>query len=161
ARCPMVWCWGRPAVILPEGFEDLEVDWDAVMAHELAHLRRRDHLWALMAEMLLCAMPWNPLSWAVRRCLGGVAGMAGGDWAVASATSAPSYADSLLVFAPVPRRAFAPAIVTRGGLSHRVSRILEGRGRRASRGLVIGAAVVASLGVSLAALARPRTARSV
>src|ERR1043165_661889 len=148
AGCPMIWCWGRPVVIVPAGFESLDVDWDAVMMHELAHLRRRDHAWALLAELLVCAMPWNPLAWAVRRRLFVLAEMACDDWAVRMARSAAGYADSLLAFAAVPRRALAPAIVTRSGLSRRIARILGGAvmESRVNRRIAVGAACIAGLG---------------
>ena len=46
-RCPLIWCWSRqPILVLPIGTIQRrdEVDWVGILCHELAHLRRRDHL---------------------------------------------------------------------------------------------------------------------
>lgn len=36
---------------------------DMVLAHEIAHWKRGDHLWAAFRSLLLCAWWWNPLVW--------------------------------------------------------------------------------------------------
>lgn len=66
---PMVWSgrW-RPCVLLPaglmEGLEAHQVRW--VLAHELAHLRRGDHL-VRWLECLGCVLFWwNPVVWWAR-----------------------------------------------------------------------------------------------
>ncbi len=67
---PFLWCGcGHPTVVLPthlcQQFEDRQVS--MILAHELAHLRRRDH-WVRAIELLVTAVYWwNPLAWAVRR----------------------------------------------------------------------------------------------
>ena len=50
-------------LLLPEGPDDAGIDWDGVFCHELAHWSRRDHLSTLAGEILVCALPWNPLAW--------------------------------------------------------------------------------------------------
>jgi beta-lactamase regulating signal transducer with metallopeptidase domain len=69
---PMAW-WagGRVTIILPAALaESLDADalrW--ILAHEVAHIRRRDHL-VRWVEWLACvAFWWNPLSWWARRHL--------------------------------------------------------------------------------------------
>jgi beta-lactamase regulating signal transducer with metallopeptidase domain len=48
-----------------------------VLAHELAHLRRRDH-WVRGLELVVSVLYWwNPLVWWVRRRLHAVEGNAG------------------------------------------------------------------------------------
>ena len=74
-RCPAIWCWGRePVLLLPEGPDDAGIDWDGVFCHELAHWSRRDHLSTLAGEILVCALPWNPLAWWSRSRLAELAG---------------------------------------------------------------------------------------
>lgn len=65
-KCPTVWCWGlHPAVLLPEKLiqnmspEDREV----IFMHELAHLARYDHIFALLIRLCGVFLFWNPLYW--------------------------------------------------------------------------------------------------
>lgn len=66
---PLVWCVGRhPVILLPtkmiQEFDRIQIG--MVLAHELAHVRRRDH-WIRFAEMLITVLYWwNPVVWAVR-----------------------------------------------------------------------------------------------
>lgn len=55
----------RPAVGLPAGFEvENSVErQEALLAHELAHLRARDPWWHLGADLLTAALWWQPLVW--------------------------------------------------------------------------------------------------
>ncbi len=67
---PLLWCLGRrPRVVLPlRGFDHKdEKKMALILAHELAHWRRRDH-WARGAELLVSVIYWwNPLVWLIRR----------------------------------------------------------------------------------------------
>ena len=60
----MSWGTRRPAVLLPQGAERWPTSrLEAVLLHELAHVRRRDCLTQLMAEVAV-ALHWvNPLAW--------------------------------------------------------------------------------------------------
>ena len=69
---PFVWsCFGRPRIVLPASIVSEMSDDELllVLTHELAHVRRRDHLvrwfdWAVVAWLW-----WNPLAWIARRGL--------------------------------------------------------------------------------------------
>ncbi|WP_420128523.1 M56 family metallopeptidase [Longimicrobium sp.] len=67
---PLTWGVARPCVLLPAGTEQWPADrLEAVLTHELAHVRRRDCAWRLVAEAA-CALHWfNPLAWAAARRL--------------------------------------------------------------------------------------------
>ncbi|MCH7701834.1 MAG: hypothetical protein IID37_09105 [Planctomycetes bacterium] len=68
---PMVWCGWGSRLILPAGLwgELDKVGRQAVVYHELAHLRRRDH-WVCWIESLIGLLYWwNPLVWLIRRRL--------------------------------------------------------------------------------------------
>lgn len=69
---PMVW-WigGRVRIILPaqlvERMSREEIRW--VIAHELAHVRRRDHCVRWLEWLACVACWWNPVAWWARRNL--------------------------------------------------------------------------------------------
>ncbi|MBK8269576.1 MAG: hypothetical protein IPK83_15250 [Planctomycetes bacterium] len=65
---PMIWFDGRPTLVLPETlWQELDdAGRKAVLFHELAHLRRRDH-WVCRIESLIGAIYWwHPLVWWIR-----------------------------------------------------------------------------------------------
>lgn len=129
-RCasPMIWCWRRrPVLLLPTC--DVELDGDeelaGVIAHELAHWRRRDHLTSLAIHCACCLLPWQPLLWKLRTRLAALAEDACDDWALEAGCSAPAYAEALLRLIPQPTPAMALAVVSGGaGLAGRIRRIL-------------------------------------
>ncbi len=69
---PLVWCFaGRVRVVLPEALADeLKVrDLQMVLAHELAHIKRRDHLVRWIEWVACVCFWWNPITWWARRNL--------------------------------------------------------------------------------------------
>ena len=67
---PFVWCAGhRATIVLPEQRlrEPDPRGLSLILAHELAHLRRRDH-WVRGVELIVSVVCWwNPLVWLIRR----------------------------------------------------------------------------------------------
>lgn len=66
---PMVWCGRGVRLLLPVTlWEQLDGDGRrAVLCHELAHLKRRDH-WMLWVDQVAgCVYWWHPVVWWVRR----------------------------------------------------------------------------------------------
>ena len=69
---PFVW-WtgGLPKVVLPnaaiERFEPTDIR--MVLAHELAHIRRRDHWVRWLEWAASVAFWWNPIVWLARHCV--------------------------------------------------------------------------------------------
>jgi beta-lactamase regulating signal transducer with metallopeptidase domain len=96
---PAVCGLGRPVLLWPDGLDRRlpEAGVRAVLAHELAHLRRRDH-WVRWLELLAGVLHWwNPVFWLVRRRVRAQAELACDAWAVG--------------LFPQARRAFAEALL--------------------------------------------------
>lgn len=51
----------RPAIYLPQGMSEEEARW--VLAHEKAHLKRKDHWWKPLGFLLLAVYWFHPLCW--------------------------------------------------------------------------------------------------
>jgi len=69
ARVPgALGCW-RPAVLLPDGLSaQLNAsELEAILAHELAHILRRDNLWAAAAHAIVAVFWFHPLVWWLER----------------------------------------------------------------------------------------------
>ena len=97
---PMVW-WagGKVRVLLPS---TLIAEMDAaelrcVLVHELAHIRRRDHLVRWLEWLACTAFWWNPVAWWARRKLRAAEELCCDALALASSQVSPrAYARSLL-----------------------------------------------------------------
>ncbi|MCB9884682.1 MAG: M56 family metallopeptidase [Planctomycetes bacterium] len=65
---PIAFGWLRPEICLPARAATLgDGSLRAMLAHELAHLRRCDPAWMWFAAVLQAVMPWQPLLWLARR----------------------------------------------------------------------------------------------
>ncbi|UCC31416.1 MAG: hypothetical protein JSU86_03895 [Phycisphaerales bacterium] len=96
---PMIWCGRRLRLLLPARLwcQLDDTGRRAVLLHELAHVRRRDH-WVSWAEMIVGILYWwHPLVWWVRRRLRAEAELCCDAWVT-----------SLL---PRSRRAYAEALL--------------------------------------------------
>jgi hypothetical protein len=159
----VIWCWGRVArVILPErdaGRID-PAKLSGMLGHELAHWRRRDHVWALVGELLVCALPWHPLAWPARRLLGHLSEVACDAWAISAGASRTEFASALLELLPSGKRVLAlGAVSTRRGLRGRIERILDRphADPRCGRRWTVSAVMALALVATTAALAHRRT----
>jgi beta-lactamase regulating signal transducer with metallopeptidase domain len=81
---PLLWCLGRPQLVLPGRLvKTLALEqWRGILTHELAHLHRRDH-WISRLELLAgLVWWWNPLYWLTRARLDAEAELACDAWVV-------------------------------------------------------------------------------
>jgi bla regulator protein BlaR1 len=97
---PMIWALiGRPRLIVPEELWERLDDGqrDALLVHELAHLRRRDH-WVRGLELIASALYWwHPALWWARRGLRQAEEQCCDAWVVwALPDAARSYASALV-----------------------------------------------------------------
>jgi len=97
---PMTWGVLRPVILLPK----TSLTWtrermQAVLLHELAHVRRRDSLTQSLS-LLICALYWpNPLIWLGARALRREAEIAADDAVLSSGMRPSAYAGELLQLA--------------------------------------------------------------
>ena len=98
-RSPFVWGLGRAQLLWPAALMDsLPTPCRrSVIAHELAHLRRRDHWVSWLQVLAECLWWWNPLFWYVRRQLRQNAELACDAWVIGTL--------------PEDRRAYAEALI--------------------------------------------------
>jgi beta-lactamase regulating signal transducer with metallopeptidase domain len=127
---PMLWALaGAPRLIVPVALWDRlsEEQRDALLTHELAHLRRRDH-WVRRLELVALGLYWwHPVAWWARRELRDAEEQCCDAWVVwALPAAAGAYAASLVeavTFLAQPRPAL-PAGASGLGHFHRLKRRL-------------------------------------
>lgn len=140
----------------------------AVLAHELAHLRRRDHLTAQLELLLAIALWWHPLFWFARARLRLWAELACDAWAVASVPDAQlEYAGVLIDAVTAPDSAvpgltvLAARPAARAAFERRLTMILnENVACRVSRGWWLPMVALAT-GLSTAPVLAQREAEPV
>jgi peroxiredoxin len=93
---PVAIGWLRPAIIVPRGLLNVNGPRDAVLLHELAHVRRGDYGWNLVRKLVQIVYAPHPLTWCLGRALGGVREQACDDLCVHLLGDAAGYRDALL-----------------------------------------------------------------
>ena len=149
----------HPAVVLPSDAREWDTPTrDAVLLHELAHVRRRDVLWRMVAE-LACAVHWpNPVVWRAARRAADASELAADASAIVAGVRPSDYATALLAlggFDPQPHSTFGhPAFARRAALHARILVLLDerndsrragGDARMMSTVVFLGAVTIAGL----------------
>ncbi len=139
---PLVW-WtgGQVRIVIPRALLDERrvQDWQWIVAHELAHVRRRDYL-VRWVEWLACVcFWWNPVVWWAQRNLRALEEICCDDLVLSTLHPKPkSYADSLLAAVEFLARpavrapAMASEINSGGSLERRFRMIVSGKSSQAS-----------------------------
>lgn len=128
ASMPMAAGIFTPSVLMPEDanrwpLERLRI----VLLHELAHVKRRDCLTHVIAQ-LACALHWfNPLAWIAARHIRTERERACDDLVLACGTRGSDYAEELLEIARVMRGGRYPALLAGATLAMAHRSQLEGR----------------------------------
>ncbi|HEX2094812.1 MAG TPA: M56 family metallopeptidase, partial [Longimicrobiaceae bacterium] len=157
---PMTWGVLQPVVWLPVDAEEWTSERrTVVLAHELAHVRRRDALTQWIAHLALAAHWFNPLVWLAVRRLREERERACDDAVLAAGARPVDYADHLLqivrTFGTGGSLLPALAMARRSQFEGRLLAILDPRvSRRALGGIGVALVGIAALGtvVPLAAL---------
>jgi beta-lactamase regulating signal transducer with metallopeptidase domain len=121
-----------PVVLLPPSWRSWsEARMRAVIAHEIAHIRRRDPLVAIVAHVNRCLFWFHPVAWWLEQALGAAAEHACDEAAIRTTGAREAYARSLLDMAQlVSRRGCRVAwrgvgMDGRGLLGRRIDHILN------------------------------------
>jgi TonB family protein len=129
---PMTLGCSDAVILLPDNWQDWD-DWKlrAVLAHELAHIRRGDWLVTLAASLNRCLFWFHPLAWWLERKLSALAEQASDDAALGQVADAPRYARTVLDFAAAlqsgRRLNYGVAMARSAKVSRRIDRILAVR----------------------------------
>lgn len=128
AAMPMAWGLFLPSVLMPADADTWpEERLRIVLLHELAHVKRRDCLTHMLAQVA-CALYWfNPLAWMAARHVRTERERACDDLVLAAGTRGPEYADQLLEIARVMRAGRFPGVMAGASLAMAHRSQLEGR----------------------------------
>lgn len=132
AALPLTMGWLRPVIILPPGLTAAlsAAECEAVIAHELAHIKRCDFLTRLVQRVVQAVLFFHPAVWLIGRHLAMERELACDDWAVRLTGEPRRYAASLARLAEmlVEGRSFAAAaeiVFGRHIVSRRIEMILD------------------------------------
>lgn len=151
---PMTWGILRPVILLPNAADAWPDDRrQAVLMHELAHVRRRDCLALLIAQLAMALYWFNPLVWLAWRRLLNESERACDDLVLSQGSKASDYAEHLLgvaagAKADVLGASAAIAMARPSQLHGRLLAILdEKQNRRRLTRLALGMALAVVTGV--------------
>ncbi len=144
--------WLRPYILLPvtalTGLSETQIA--AILAHELAHIRRHDYIVNLLQTAVETVLFYHPAVWWVGRQMRLEREHCCDDMAVAVCGNAFEYASALAEMEQIRDRIPAPALAATGGdLLGRIRRVL-GREDHTSRSLGGIAAAVLALSMATA-----------
>jgi beta-lactamase regulating signal transducer with metallopeptidase domain len=125
---PMVVGWLRPAILVPvaalSGLTAPELE--AILAHELAHIRRHDYLVNVLQCVVEILMFYHPATWWITRVIRREREHCCDDMAVAASCDRLTYARALAAMEGLRTPAFSLSAAANGGnLLARVRRILK------------------------------------
>src|SRR5215475_3145118 len=149
-KVPMVIGWLRPVILLPVGAltgltpQQLE----AIIAHELAHIRRHDYLINLLQAVVETLLFYHPAVWWVSRRIRQEREHCCDDLAVVVCGDALTYARALLEMEQI--RAAGPqlAVAANGGLlMNRIQRLIGAQPQQANRFTGLVASLIALIAV--------------
>ena len=122
---PMVWGFLRPVILLPADADQWQTErLRAVLFHELAHIKRRDWVMQMIAQVV-CAVYWfNPLVWFAARWMRIEAEQACDDQVLNAGYQPTDYAQHLL---DIVRNVKVASFASRAAVAIARSSKIEGR----------------------------------
>jgi beta-lactamase regulating signal transducer with metallopeptidase domain len=153
---PQIVGWRRPVLLAPYDLAQRlpAAECDAVLRHELAHVRRRDFAWNLLQRLVLAVVWFQPAAWALYAQLAREREVCCDSLAVRQGASATDLARALVRLAENPSQpGLALGFFGQGDLTARVRRLLGSpppvpprRRRLCVAGALISVLCVAALG---------------
>lgn len=128
---PTVIGFWRPLIVVPQKVAECgtDDDWDAILVHELAHVKRGDAFWNVLGLVVTALYWFHPGVYWVRRNLADTREYACDDWAVYNLGDSEGYATTLMeVTARTDRRlsqSLGLDMARTARVLHRVNRILN------------------------------------
>jgi uncharacterized protein (TIGR03435 family) len=124
----------RPVLLLPAGIEDRlsPEQFQSILAHELAHVRRRDNLWSAIHMLVEAAFWFHPLVWWVGARLTDERERACDEEVLRLGNHPVTYAESILAACQLCLESPLPCVsgVTGADLKQRITRIMTDRAAR-------------------------------
>lgn len=122
---------------------------EAVIAHEMAHVRRLDWPMLVAARIALALFWCNPLAWLLARTLAHQSEIAADEAAVLRVERL-DYAQALLAFATAPagHRAATGMALWPSALKERIARVVEARVERRSSPMLLAALLTCAIGAT-------------
>ena len=159
----------RPVVLLPEAFQAMSLR--DVLIHELAHIRRRDCHWSLLARLTTAIFFFQPLLWKLSRRLDATAEEVCDDYVMHLGSDRREYAHRLVNIAELANAPIAAAAVgivsLKSMLARRVARIADTSRRLSTRVgtlsllAVLAVGLICTVGVGLVGVRASTSAEDV
>ncbi|MDZ4698445.1 MAG: M56 family metallopeptidase [Rhodothermales bacterium] len=154
---PMLIGWLKPVVLIPAallaGMPVAQVE--AILAHELAHIRRHDYLFAVLQSLMEAVLFYHPAAWWISGKIREERERACDDLAVAAINNRVTYARALAGLEQRRVESTRLALLAGGGsLLERIQRLVEPPAPdrlRSSAGVVLVVAMVVISGFLMAA----------
>ncbi|MCC6355588.1 MAG: carboxypeptidase regulatory-like domain-containing protein [Verrucomicrobiae bacterium] len=155
AGVPMVIGWIRPVILVPmqlvTGYPPQQIE--AILAHELAHIRRQDYLVNLLQMLVETVLFYHPVVWWLGRRMRQLREECCDDLALAVVRDRALYARALSGLVEIQRSAVAASVAAGGGsLLRRIRRLAgeadpdpRGAGRLAAGGGAMTMLVLSAL----------------
>lgn len=154
AQVPVVVGHLRPVILMPLGLlANLPVEQvEAILLHELAHVRRADYLLGMLASVVETLLFYHPVVWWMARRWRMESEHSCDDLAVEVLGDAGRYAAALIELETLSGLSHQPAVAATGGdLMQRIERILAPqKGTRAPMGWLVSGALLLTLTAVLA-----------
>ncbi len=164
---PILIGWLQPLVVLPLAAmaHMTAAQVEALVAHELAHIRRRDYAINLLQTIAEALLFFHPGVWWVSRRIREEREHCCDDAAIAVAGEATAYAEALMALASWREREFQPSLgAAKGSLVLRIRRLLSipDEAEPSGRGglVVLGTAVALAAAVMVLSMVSSATAQS-
>lgn len=152
AAMPMTWGVFRPRILLPSAATTWPPDQlEAVLLHELAHVRRHDVALQRVGELARAVLWFNPLAWLAARRMVVEREHACDDVVLGTGVRGSDYAHQLLAMANALRSSGAASGLPMARRSQMTGRLLAILDERRTRHRVGGAGPAVAVGLGLAA----------